>query len=75
MGIALMPYVEDDLVGRGVKRLVQSDGQFHHSKIGGHVSAVLHDGGHDAFPNLLAQGLGFLFVQCPQIRGTMDLIQ
>ena len=57
MNIALMPYVEDDLVGRGVKRLVQSDGQFHHSKVGGQVPAGLGDHVNDPLPQLLAQVL------------------
>ena len=69
--IGLMAHIPDDLVPRHGKHLMQGDGQFHHSQVGGQMPSVPAGHFQDLLPDFLAQfrqlGIGDFF----QVRRCM----
>ena len=69
--IGLVPHIPDNLVPGHGKHLMQGDGQFHHSQVGGQMSPVPAGHFQDLLPDFLTQfrqlGIGDVF----QIRRCM----
>ena len=73
--VALVAYVEDEVVAGAVENTVHGHRQLHGSQIGGEVAAVLGDGLHQGLADLLAESGDGFCGQSAQVGGGMDMGQ
>jgi hypothetical protein len=73
--VGLMAYVPDDLVLRAVKHRMQSDGELHHSQIGGEMAPRLKDCGHQLLSDLTSQLVELAQPQRLEVGRVVDLVQ
>ena len=73
--VRLVARVPKQCVLRRIEHAMQCEGQFDDTKIRTEVARVFSDGLHDEIANLTRQLVEFVVVQCPQIRGFVDLLQ
>ena len=69
MGVALVPYIENQLVPGAIQHPVQRQRQLHHPQIGGQMPAVHPHGVNDFRSYFPRQLLQFPFGQAAQLGG------
>jgi len=75
MNVALVRYVEYELVFRSIENQVHRHGELDDSQIGTEVSAVVGSDGDQAFSNLCRKILKLVFAQGAQFRGLLNFTE
>ena len=72
VGIGLVAHIPYDLVFRGIKYVVQGDGQLHNAQTGRQMAPRLRHGLHNFLPDFSSERFQFLQVQFFEICGAVD---